>query len=227
MEGIALLICNIPGLLQYVQCNWRLLCYLYRVKRFSFLHSIMGVHVNRLRERATEHALEKAANPKAHGVCPYSAHQTEDKSIYETLMSDDRVSNDLCANIIMALFRTGIDSVGLRLRDSDNGKETGHVCNNCKEVLNPYSLKREGVSIHTCIRIYIIYAYVRECLCACARTHAQARAHAPTHTHTHARTHARTHTHTRARARAHTWWSSLENDVRTIEPQQQQQPQQQ
>ena len=80
--------------------------------RFFFVHSIMGVHVDRLRERALEHAQEKAANAESQGVCPYSAHNTEDnKSIYETLMNDDRVSKDLSANIIMALFRTGIDSV--------------------------------------------------------------------------------------------------------------------
>ena len=83
-----------------------------------FVHSIMGVHVDRLRERALEHAEEKkaAASAESQGVCPFSAHKTEDnKSIYETLMSDDRVSKDLSANIIMALFRTGIDSVSLRL----------------------------------------------------------------------------------------------------------------
>ena len=80
----------------------------------------MGVHVDRLRERALEHAQEKKAAANAaesQAVCPYSAaHKTEDnKSIYETLMSDDRVSKDLSANIIMALFRTGIDSVSWRL----------------------------------------------------------------------------------------------------------------
>ena len=48
------------------------------------------------------------------GLCPFTASKLyEDRSMFQVLMQDDRISNELVVNLIMALFRTGIDSVSI------------------------------------------------------------------------------------------------------------------
>ena len=74
----------------------------------GFLCRIMGKHVNTIVERVRNSTI---ANP-AQGLCPFTtALLEEDRSMFEILMQDDRVTNELAVNMIMALFRTGIDSV--------------------------------------------------------------------------------------------------------------------
>lgn len=45
-------------------------------------------------------------------LCPFTVEvEQEDRSMFEVLFQDDRVSEELAVNFVMALLRTGIDSV--------------------------------------------------------------------------------------------------------------------
>ena len=68
---------------------------------------IMGRHVREVESRV------RGSGPVDRDVCPFSVDVREEgRSVFEVLMSDDGVSQDLAVNLIMALLRTGIDSVG-------------------------------------------------------------------------------------------------------------------
>ena len=67
---------------------------------------IMGGYVSDVEKRV------KGSGSGGRDVCPFSADVTEEgRSVFEVLMSDDGVSQELAVNLIMALLRTGIDSV--------------------------------------------------------------------------------------------------------------------
>ena len=65
----------------------------------------MGAHVQRIAERVRREGSSSDMCPFTLGVLE------EDRSMFEVLMQDSRVTNELAVNLIMALFRTGIDSV--------------------------------------------------------------------------------------------------------------------
>lgn len=47
------------------------------------------------------------------GACPFARSlQQENRSLYEVMQGDKRITTDLLENFIMAVFRTGVDSVG-------------------------------------------------------------------------------------------------------------------
>ncbi len=71
----------------------------------------MGKHVETIAQRVRE------GSPSIErGLCPFTtALLQEDRSMFEILMQDGRVTNELAVNLIMALFRTGIDSVSIAL----------------------------------------------------------------------------------------------------------------
>jgi len=52
------------------------------------------------------------------GACPFSGALSSDDAacVLDALTSDPRVSSELAVNLVMALFRTGIDSVCLSAR---------------------------------------------------------------------------------------------------------------
>ena len=69
----------------------------------------MGVHVDRVAEQ-----VRRSGDVLVGGSsrCPFTvAFKTEERSMFEVLLQDDRVTRELAVNLIMALFRTGIDSV--------------------------------------------------------------------------------------------------------------------
>ena len=75
------------------------------------VHRIMGRHVQRVRDKVRENGGEGGIEQ---GLCPFTLELLkEDRSMFEVLMQDDRVTTELAVNLIMALFRTGIDSVSL------------------------------------------------------------------------------------------------------------------
>jgi hypothetical protein len=50
------------------------------------------------------------------GACPFARSlQQEHRSLYEVMQGDKRITTDLLENFIMAVFRTGVDSVGSSL----------------------------------------------------------------------------------------------------------------
>ena len=72
-------------------------------------YRIMGKHVDRIAERVRTEGSDS-------NLCPFTtAVLKEDRSMFEVLMQDSRVTNELAVNLIMALFRTGIDSVRYHL----------------------------------------------------------------------------------------------------------------
>ena len=69
----------------------------------------MGKHVQRVKDKLKESGKDAGDEQ---GLCPFTLELVkEDRSMFEVLMQDERVTNELVVNLIMALFRTGIDSV--------------------------------------------------------------------------------------------------------------------
>ena len=70
----------------------------------------MGKHVQRVKDKLKASGKDAAGDEQ--GLCPFTLELVkEDRSMFEVLMQDERVTNELVVNLIMALFRTGIDSV--------------------------------------------------------------------------------------------------------------------
>lgn len=82
----------------------------------------MGKHVDRIGMQIQKKALALKLAPSSSlsasslSGCPFGGVfdpkiEVEDRSVYELLMIDNRVEKELADNLVMALFRTGIDSV--------------------------------------------------------------------------------------------------------------------
>ena len=91
---------------------------------YVLANRIMGKHVNAAEQRVmgqmstNDAALQTTQLPV--GTCPFSGalrglepEMGDDESacVIEMLIRDPRVSRELAVNLVMALFRTGIDSV--------------------------------------------------------------------------------------------------------------------
>jgi hypothetical protein len=74
----------------------------------------MGKHVQQVMHRVRKDNSTLDLEPLVTGStsCPFSsAILEESSSMFELLLRDERVTEELTINLIMALFRTGIDSV--------------------------------------------------------------------------------------------------------------------
>ena len=75
--------------------------------------SILKSHVLEVLERLKTQSSDPSYETEQSGVCPH--HADEHRSMFEMLHRDDRATEELVENQIMALFRTGIDSVSVPL----------------------------------------------------------------------------------------------------------------
>ena len=75
----------------------------------------MGKYVDaaQRRSRHTMPRLMKSNDAGVQGACPFTGaiHSDDTACVLDSLTADPRVSTELAVNLVMALFRTGIDSV--------------------------------------------------------------------------------------------------------------------
>jgi len=72
----------------------------------------MGKYVDAA-QRRSRRTMTRMMTSHTQGACPFSGAVNTDDAVcvLDALMSDPRVSTELAVNLVMALFRTGIDSV--------------------------------------------------------------------------------------------------------------------
>ena len=75
----------------------------------------MGRHVDKVEERMRAEGRYLTGEEglfSGKTTCPFTTGVLEEsQSLFEVLMHDDRASHELAINLVMALLRTGIDSV--------------------------------------------------------------------------------------------------------------------
>jgi len=78
----------------------------------------MGKYVEAAQQRSrhTVRRLTTSCDAGRHSACPFTGAMNDDdddevRCVLDALASDPRVSTELAVNLVMALFRTGIDSV--------------------------------------------------------------------------------------------------------------------
>ena len=75
----------------------------------------MGKYVDaaQRRTRGKMPSLMTSSDADVQGACPFSGTMNNDetKCVLDALTADPRVCTELAVNLVMALFRTGIDSV--------------------------------------------------------------------------------------------------------------------
>ena len=73
----------------------------------------MAEHVQRVADKVTSKR-GSGSDLSEEALCPFTVGLLqEDRSMFEVLLQDDRATKELAVNLIMALFRTGIDSVSV------------------------------------------------------------------------------------------------------------------